>query len=331
MFLKNYHLMFFSSLILGTMIAISSNSWFTCWLGLEINLMSMIPLILIKLNKNFTEASIKYFLAQALASMVLIFALTVNFFFTEILILEVTEIFMVSALSLKGGLAPFHFWFPQISNFLNWTQCLVIFTWQKIAPLLLMISLNIKSIFLISILSAITGAMGGLNQNLAKILMTYSSVAHSGWMLLGCSLSVSYWMNYFFVYTFLSLVILIFLYKNQIFKTNQIFNSSDSNFNKNILVMNFLSLGGLPPFMGFFAKILILLISIKMNMLIILVPLILSSLTSLFFYTRMIYSSLMSFSKSNFEKTKINKTPKNFFYSMSIIFNMLFPLTILLT
>jgi len=41
--------------------------------------------------------------------MVLIFALTVNFFFTEILILEVTEIFIVSALSLKGGLAPFHF------------------------------------------------------------------------------------------------------------------------------------------------------------------------------------------------------------------------------
>lgn len=330
MFLKNYHLVFLTSLTVGTIIAISSNSWFTCWVGLEINLIRIIPLILIKLSKNLTEVAIKYFLTQAIASLILIFSISINFLFSENNILEIIEIFIACSLTLKRGIAPFHFWFPQISNLLNWTQCLILFTWQKIAPLLLIFSLRTKIIFFIRIISSLTGALGGLNQNLAKTLIAYSSITHRGWILLGCSLRISCWINYFLIYSFISFIILSYFFSNQIIFSNQIFNSSESRYNKNIMTINFLSLGGLPPLLGFFAKISILLISIKIKIWLILIPLILSSLISLFFYTRLIYSSFIISSKIFFGQKKINKSPKNLLFTLRIIFNLTIPALFLL-
>uniref|UniRef100_A0AAU6PTE2 NADH-ubiquinone oxidoreductase chain 2 n=1 Tax=Homidia sp. TaxID=3054010 RepID=A0AAU6PTE2_9HEXA len=331
MFLKNYYMTFILSLITGTVMAVSSNSWFTSWVGLEINLMSMIPLMLISLKKNFTEAAIKYFLAQALGSVFLIFTITVNFFFSELFLLEMTEVFLITSLSLKAGLAPFHYWFPQVSNLLDWSQCLIIFTWQKIAPLLLFISMNLKMIFFISMTSAMIGAMGGLNQNFTKLVMAYSSISHAGWLVIGCSLSTNTLISYFLIYSFLSLTIVNFFFNNQIMKIKQIFSCSDSNFNKNILILNFLSLGGIPPLLGFLAKLTILSTAIKFNVLIIFIPLISASLISLFFYTRLIYSNLLNRSPKNLNFSLMKKSPKSFLFSTSIFMNTIFPLLILLT
>ena len=109
MFLKNYQLLFIFNLIAGTLIAVSANSWFTRWVGLELNLISMIPLILIKLNSKITEATIKYFLAQAIASILLIFRINIKFLNNESLNLEGLELVIIFSLSIKAGLAPVHF------------------------------------------------------------------------------------------------------------------------------------------------------------------------------------------------------------------------------
>nr|UBQ34399.1 NADH dehydrogenase subunit 2 [Homidia koreana] len=331
MFIKNYYLTFILSLTMGTTIAVSSNSWLTSWAGLEINLMSMIPLMLSSVNKNYTEAAVKYFLAQALASVFMIFSISFSFFFLENILLEMNEAILISSLALKGGLAPFHFWFPQVAPLLNWTQCLIIFTWQKIAPLLLMVSMNMKMIFFISISSALAGAFGGLNQNLLKLLMAFSSISHGGWMLVSCALSAYSFILYFLIYSFLSLVLLTFFSKNQIMVLKQIFSSPDSNLNKNILILNLLSLGGLPPLLGFLAKLTILITAIKFNMFFILTPLIFSSLVSLFFYTRVIYSNLMNRSLKILSFFNSNNSPKNFLFSLSIFINTIFPTLIFLT
>lgn len=325
MFFKNYHLTFTISLIAGTLIAVSANSWFTRWLGLEINLISIIPLMLIRLNKNFTEAAIKYFIAQAFASVLLIFIIVCNFLNNEVITLTTTEIFIIFSLRLKRGLAPFHYWFPQVANLLNWSQCLIIFTWQKIAPLLLLFSLNLKLIFLVSRISALTGSLGGLNQNLAKLIIAYSSISHRGWILLSCALNITSWLFYFFIYSFLSCTILVFFWINQIVKINQIYSCQDSVTNKCTLTLNLLSLAGIPPLIGFFAKLAILLISLKIKILIIFIPLILRSLISLFFYTRLIYSNLIRNTSRFFNLANFNKSPINFFYSGRVFFNLLFP------
>jgi NADH-ubiquinone oxidoreductase chain 2 len=104
-----YQSTFVTLLMTGTILAVSANSWFTAWLGLEINLMGLIPLILVKLNSNSTEAAIKYFLAQAIASIILVLiALTEKSSFQTYIILD-ANILILSALAIKAGIAPFHF------------------------------------------------------------------------------------------------------------------------------------------------------------------------------------------------------------------------------
>ncbi len=329
MFFKNYQIIFIFTLITGTIIAISANSWFTSWLGLEINLISIIPLILSELNTKITEASIKYFLSQAIASILLIFGVRVKFLTQEFLNLETLEIILISALLLKAGLAPFHFWFPQVRIALNWLQCILIFTWQKIAPLILLTSMRLKTTLTARAFSALVGALGGLNQKNIKLILTYSSISHRAWIIVACVSNFKAWIIYFIIYTFLSLSIIIFLFLNQIYTINNIYSNEDSFFNKRILSLNLLSLGGLPPLLGFSAKLRIIIISLKLNFLIIFIPLVIRSLISLFFYFRVIYSNFI------FSNPVLNKyrTPSSkgttYMFTLRLFFNITAPLTLI--
>jgi len=123
------------------------NSWFMCWLGLEINLISLIPLLIIKLSPLSTETAIKYFLVQAIASLLIIFSSLVEGVFSISSILYRTNILIIIALGIKIGLAPFHFWFPQVIKISDWTQCTLILTWQKIAPFILIACVYSNSMF----------------------------------------------------------------------------------------------------------------------------------------------------------------------------------------
>lgn len=65
--------------------------------------------MLSELNSKITEASIKYFLSQAIASILLIFGVNFKFINQEIINLENLEIILTTALLIKAGLAPFHY------------------------------------------------------------------------------------------------------------------------------------------------------------------------------------------------------------------------------
>jgi NADH-ubiquinone oxidoreductase chain 2 len=98
----------------GSLIAISASSWLGAWIGLEINLLSFIPLMSDKFNQFSTEAALKYFLTQALASSILLFGvlyLGISNQLTFSSSLEETSlnILLSSTLLLKMGAAPFHF------------------------------------------------------------------------------------------------------------------------------------------------------------------------------------------------------------------------------
>nr|YP_009740446.1 NADH dehydrogenase subunit 2 [Salina celebensis]QID03173.1 NADH dehydrogenase subunit 2 [Salina celebensis] len=330
MFFKVHQLIFLVVLFSGSMISLSANSWFTVWLGLEINLMSMIPLILIKLNPKLTESAIKYFLAQAMASILMIFSVTLNFFFYNIITLDAMELLLISSISMKLGAAPFHFWFPQVTVGLNWTQNILIFTWQKVAPFFVIMTLSSKYLILISMFSALVGALGGFNQLVMKLTMTYSSISHTGWMLSASLLSENFWLSYFFMYSLLSIVIIHFFMKNSIYKINQVFSCSDSTLNKYVAAMNILSLGGLPPLMGFIAKLSVIIILVKKNMIVMFLIMITASLISLFFYVRIIYSSMMSNTKTFKNKTHAFKPFSSLFF-LSVFFNLMCPVMFFLT
>nr|YP_010728437.1 NADH dehydrogenase subunit 2 [Sergentia baueri]WEF49665.1 NADH dehydrogenase subunit 2 [Sergentia baueri] len=296
--LKNsYKMLFLLTLFLGTLISISSSSWFSVWMGLEINLLSFIPLTMKSNNLFSSEASLKYFLTQALASSVLLFSIILFFvFLKEFYNMNFfINIVFASSLMMKMGMAPFHFWFPIVMEGLNWINSMMLMTWQKIAPMILLSYCLNYYLFIFAIfMSIIFGAIGGLNQTSLRKLMAYSSINHLGWMTSSIMNNQNIWKFYFLFYCFLSISVIFIFYNYKIYNLNQIF--SLMNFKaliKTIIFIPLLSLGGLPPFLGFFPKWMVIEYLMTMNFMIMLMVMVYFSLITLFFYLRIAYSTFL--------------------------------------
>nr|YP_009159321.1 NADH dehydrogenase subunit 2 [Parochlus steinenii]AKP94953.1 NADH dehydrogenase subunit 2 [Parochlus steinenii] len=309
-------MLFLITLMSGTFITISSNSWLGAWMGLEINLLSFIPLMINTNNLMSSEASLKYFLTQALASSVFLFAVALMFILDTMsnpFLLKYSNLLISSALLLKSGAAPFHFWFPGVMEGLNWNNSLILMTWQKIAPLMLLsYCLSFNFLCFIVILSILIGSLGGLNQTSLRKLMAFSSINHLGWMIAGMINSETLWMSYFVFYCLLSTTIVILFHSFNLFHVNQMFVLFNNNsLIKCSLFVSFLSLGGLPPFLGFMPKWLIIESLVNMNSTFLLTTMVCLTLITLFFYIRICYSAFLlnhnenSWNFNNFYNNKI--------------------------
>nr|UFZ13437.1 NADH dehydrogenase subunit 2 [Ctenochauliodes nigrovenosus] len=328
MYMNISKLIFLICLISGTLISISANSWLGVWMGLEINLLSFIPLMINLNNLLSNESALKYFLTQALASSILLFSvlmLSMKFsFFYSINIYSISQIMINSSLLLKMGAAPFHFWFPSVMENLTWLNCLLLMTWQKLAPLMLLTyCLQYEFILWIVILSAIIGAIGGFNQLNLRSLMAYSSINHLSWMLASMLISENLWLIYYLFYIFLSLTMILFFDSFKIFHMNQMYSMLQFNpILKFIMLTNLLSLGGLPPFFGFMPKLLVISLLTENKMFFLLFILVMMALITLFFYLRITYSAFMIFYPSlKWMKSDINKNfmLNSFFNSISLL------------
>nr|ASN66002.1 NADH dehydrogenase subunit 2 [Scarites buparius] len=295
-----YKLIFLSTLFMGTMISISSSTWLGTWMGLEINLLSFIPLLKGKSNPYTSESSIKYFLVQALASTIFLFSILMimmtNNLISDAISLNMFMMMTInSSLLLKMGAAPFHFWFPEIIEGMNWMNCLLLMTWQKIAPMMILsytMKLSNYIVFII-IISTMVGSIGGLNQTSLRKIMAYSSINHLGWMISAFLNNEMIWIIYFIIYSIISLTLISLLNSFDIYYLKQMFLLMNKNILvKFILLLNLLSLGGLPPFLGFLPKWMIIQF-LSTNYMYLLVFMIMMTLITLFFYLRITYSSLI--------------------------------------
>nr|AJM70189.1 NADH dehydrogenase subunit 2 [Alpheus lobidens] len=279
------------SLTLGIIIATSSNSWFTSWLGLELNLLSFIPIISSSFNSYSSEAALKYFLIQALGSTIILISASSMWLFTAN-----PSLLILSALLLKMGAAPVHFWFPLIMQGVSWMHCIILMTLQKIAPLVLVSYTTVSPISTLMIqvsscLSALVGAIGGLNQTLLRKILAYSSINHMGWMLASILLSSDVFFTYILIYSIVSSSVVLLLNSNQIFHFKQM--SSIYNMKtKTASFMSLFSLGGLPPFLGFIPKLLVITLLANSNLIMWLLLLLSGSLITLFYYTRIVLTAL---------------------------------------
>nr|YP_010538596.1 NADH dehydrogenase subunit 2 [Sclerogryllus punctatus]UYE92190.1 NADH dehydrogenase subunit 2 [Sclerogryllus punctatus] len=287
-------LLFLIMLILGTLISISSNSWPATWMGLEINLMSFIPLMS-KNNSLSNEASMKYFIIQAMASSLLITFIIMNFVMSFIN-QNIFDLIMSISLFMKMGAAPFHMWLPSVMEGLSWMNCIILMTWQKLAPFVISSFLNYKqSIFTITmILSIIIGSVGGLNQTSTRKIMAYSSINHIGWMIISLQMSENLWQLYFWIYSILTISVILILYNLSSQCMNQIpFSQNFTTLTKFMLAINMLSLGGLPPFLGFMPKWMVIQNSFYSLSSFIVLIMILCTLITLFYYIRLMISSFL--------------------------------------
>nr|YP_009364901.1 NADH dehydrogenase subunit 2 [Burara striata]ARJ31571.1 NADH dehydrogenase subunit 2 [Burara striata] len=313
---------FFFILIMSTLISISSNSWLGCWIGLEINLLSFIPLISNSNNLMSSEAALKYFLTQTIASINFLFTILLKLIFLKNF--EMDNLFSIlinSSLLMKMGSAPFHFWFPIIIEGLSWLNCFILMSWQKITPMILLsYYMNKNLLFFIMMLNTIIGSIGGINQVSLRKLMSFSSINNLGWMLASILISETLFMIYFIIYTFLISIICFFFYILNIYFINQLFIFNMNFLLKFIMFLNFISLGGLPPFLGFFPKWIIINFLIFKKFYIISFIFILTSLITLFYYIRIIYSSIMF----NYLKLKWFKIfIKNNYFMFILLFNLI--------
>ena len=297
-FIINHFLIFLATSIIGTFITIRTNSWWIGWLGMEINLLGFIILLI----NNSNESSLKYFVVQSLRSVILISSalLTENFTFKKL------ELLIILALFFKLGTAPLHFWLPIIVENITNYQLIFLLTWQKIAPLYLIFSLPNQDISILFIISSlIIGAFRSLNELRIFTLITFSSINHTGWILISMLRNELISILYIIVYTFLILSILL-----PINDKNRQTIWSLKNSNKYIIFINLLSLAGLPPFTGFLIKWILLSEIYLLTNSIVNLTLILTSIILLYFYLRITINRffknalyILSFNKNKQENT----------------------------
>nr|YP_010309835.1 NADH dehydrogenase subunit 2 [Mocis ancilla]UMR54952.1 NADH dehydrogenase subunit 2 [Mocis ancilla] len=282
-------------LIFSTLIAISSNSWLGCWIGLEINLLSFIPLISNSNNLLATEASLKYFLTQSIASINFLFSILMKMMLLKNFEMNLFLSIMInSSMLMKMGASPFHFWFPNMVEGLSWFNNFILMTWQKITPMIILsYYFNKNFIIIIIMLNAIIGSLGGLNQTSLRKIMAFSSINNLSWMLSSIMISENLWLFYLMMYSFMISILCFIFHILNMFFINQLFINNMNSLIKINLLINFMSLGGLPPFIGFFPKWIIINFLIMNKMYLMTFILIMMSLILLFFYIRIIYSSFM--------------------------------------
>nr|ABD49465.1 NADH dehydrogenase subunit 2 [Phrynosoma ditmarsi]ADD62744.1 NADH dehydrogenase subunit 2 [Phrynosoma ditmarsi] len=293
-----------SSLATGTIITASSHHWLMAWIGLEMNTLAIIPMISKQHHPRATEAATKYFLTQAAASAMILFSSTTNAWQTGTWdIINMTNptanMLFTMAIAMKLGLAPMHFWFPEVLQGSTIKTALIIATWQKLAPMALIFTtsnnLSTTVLLTMAMISTLLGGWAGLNQTQTRKIMAYSSITHLGWMasistimpnILLLNLTLYLLMTTSMFYT------LVLLNSKNI--KNMATSSTTSPMITTSAMMTLLSLGGLPPLTGFMPKWLILEELTTQNFTPTATVLALSALLGLFFYLRLGYTSTIT-------------------------------------
>lgn len=227
-------------------------------------------------------------------------------------------------------MAPFHFWFPIVIEGLNWINNIILITWQKIAPVILLsLCLNNLFFYFSIIISVIFGSFGGLNQTSLRKLIAFSSINHLGWIVAGILNNQNIWKIYFIFYCFLSISVIFLFNRLKIFNLNQIFSSFNFKYLiKTVIFIPLLSLGGLPPFLGFFPKWLVIDLLTNLNLFFLLIVIINFTLITLYFYLRISYSAfLLNHNEISWNYTYYFRNKKKIIFSFLLfltIFGLLF-------
>nr|YP_010531177.1 NADH dehydrogenase subunit 2 [Athalia scapulata]UXW93399.1 NADH dehydrogenase subunit 2 [Athalia scapulata] len=292
----NMNFILYMMLFFSTILVMNSSSWLSAWMGLEINMMSFIPLM--TNNKNYLKSSnamMTYFIVQVISSSILIMMMLNMKTIKMSMNSNLMSSMMMMSLIMKLGAVPFHWWIPKVMFNLNWLNCLILMTWQKIAPIMLMFQLPNKSmIYITAILSAFLGSMMSMNYNSLKLMLSFSSINHSGWMLLAMMLNFKIMYVYFLFYTTINTIICLNLNKFNMTYLDQMFKINNNNkMIKLIINSSFLSLGGVPPFLGFLPKLMILILMIKNELFIETFLMIILTLMILSVYMNSFISSLL--------------------------------------
>lgn len=295
----------------GAMVVLLTNNLFILYLGLELQTFPIF--ILISKNRLWlksSEAGLKYFILGALSSG--IFLLGVSLLFSKGLSININEFreygyndpfYMISwgmiilPLFFKVGLAPLHFWIPDIYEGSKWETIGILGTISKISVIYFIFQLiPINKLLILSAgASIIIGVLGALNQTKLKRLIGYSGITHIGFLMIlfysitSQHLSLS---NFYIIVYMLTLVVLLLLIiKLNLSKNSYIIelqNRQRFQIENLMLIILIFSLAGIPPLSGFVSKWLVFVSLLDNNYIFICVICVLFSFLGAFYYLRLV-------------------------------------------
>nr|AWF70097.1 NADH dehydrogenase subunit 2 [Polioptila albiloris]AWF70101.1 NADH dehydrogenase subunit 2 [Polioptila albiloris] len=333
-------LVFTTSLILGTTITISSSHWITAWAGLEINTLAILPLISKSHHPRAIEAATKYFLVQSAASALILFSSMTNAWYTgQWDISQMTHptscLILTTALAMKLGLVPFHFWFPEVLQGASLPIGLLLSTAMKFPPITLLYmtspSLNSTLLTVMALLSAAVGGWMGLNQTQTRKILAFSSISHLGWMAIIITYSPKLALLNFYLYTLMTMTVFLSLNTMKALKLSTLMTSwAKTPAISTMLMLTLLSLAGLPPLTGFLPKWLILQELTKQEMAPAATTIALLSLLGLFFYLRLAYCTAITLpphTTNSMKQWQINKATNSTMAILTTMSLMLLPIS----
>nr|AIF79826.1 NADH dehydrogenase subunit 2 [Cnemaspis baueri]AIF79829.1 NADH dehydrogenase subunit 2 [Cnemaspis baueri] len=293
-----------TALSTSTVLVASSHHWLLAWLGLELNTLSILPIIMKPAHPRAAEATIKYFLVQTTAAAMILFAGTINTWQTGQWSITCTPsphttTIITIAILLKLGLAPVHLWYPDVLQGATMNTALILSTWQKLAPLTLLIMMSnhlpTKTLLILGLASALTGGLLGLNQTQVRKILAASSIAHMGWLITALAISPPIASLTLIIYILMTTTVFSQMNATET-KTAHDISTSWTHSPTLILttMLALVSLGGLPPTTGFMPKWLILKDMLSVNLPLLAFIILMASLPSLFFYLRLTYISTLT-------------------------------------
>lgn len=328
-----YVLAIFSTL--GMMIMVSANHFLTIYLGLELMSLCMYVMVAMhRDSKIATEAAMKYFILGAIASGMLLYGMSIIYGVTASLdlatiaatiqaggldntVLSFGLVFLVIGIGFKLGAVPFHMWLPDVYHGAPTAVTLFIATAPKVAAFAIAIRILVDGLgdvhqhwqgmlIMLSVLSMIIGNVVAISQTNLKRMLAYSTISHVGFILLGV-LSGSQEgyasaMFYALVYSLMSLggFGMIILLSRQGFEADSIDDykglSQRNPWYALMMLILMFSMAGIPPLVGFYAKLTVIKSIIDINLVSVAIIAVLMSVIGAFYYLRII--KVMYFDKA---------------------------------
>lgn len=313
--------------MLGMMVMISANHFLTLYLGLELLALSLYAMVALQRDsKAATEAAMKYFILGALASGLLLYGMSMVYGATGSLqILEVAAaikngapgntllvfglVFIVSGLAFKLGVVPFHMWIPDVYHGAPTAVTLFIGSAPKIAAFAFFMRLLVTGLegvspdwqgmlIILAIASMAIGNITAIAQTNLKRMLAYSTISHMGFLLLGIlAASINGYssaMYYVIAYVLMSLGTfgMIILLSRAGFEAENL--DDFKGLNKRspwyafVMLLLMFSMAGVPPTIGFFAKLAVLQAVLEIGYAWVVVVAVMLSLIGAYYYLRIV-------------------------------------------
>jgi len=313
--------------VLGMMVMISANSFLTLYLGLELLALCLYALVAFQRDSAAgSEAAMKYFVLGALASGMLLYGISMVYGATgELTFPEVAAaiaagdidrivmvfglVFIVIGVSFKFGAVPFHMWVPDVYHGAPTAVTLFIGSVPKIAAFALAIRLFVDGLeglleqwqgmlVILAILSLALGNVVAVAQTNIKRMLAYSTISHVGFIFLGLLAGTaegySAAMFYAIVYALTAAggfgVIMMLCRRG--FDAEEISDLKGLNERSPwlafMMMLILFSMAGVPPTVGFFAKLFVLDAVVSIDMVWLAVVAVFFSIIGAFYYLRAI-------------------------------------------